>query len=560
MAPKATGQVIRRGEAWFARVRTGKGPGERPAIKLPTCTTEKQAEARKDLMVALIAKLRTAGRGDFIPTALDKAATLPDERLAALGKLVDGLCAGTVRPKGEAALAGTMTLQTFAERWTSGELARLHPDHIRTKKSAGDDKGRLEKHVYPVIGHVALASFRLEDAEAVMRSLPPELSPASRRHVAGSLARLMRLAVYPCRILAVSPLPPGFLPSLRNRKTGSFLYPAEEAKLLACIDVPLHYRMLYGVLAREGMRRSEAANLLWQFLDLEQGTITLEHHKTAEHSGARTWALDASTAEALRRWRRLRPGGDDQRVFRTGRGGRVHVRNVADCLRSHLTLAKVDRDELHRGSERRMRMRVHDLRATFVTLALALDRSETWVTDRTGHTSSAMLQRYRRAARMAAELGLGWLAPMHETIPELARTSGTGPGTDAAGASAAPPKSKDKRADMRTGPDSGQCFPAGAEQPDSRGGQGRKADRSRPLATDGAHSEAPGARSPAPLSPRAEAVAHLASDIARATAAGDLALARCLSETLGRLLAPDGAEPGGVVDLAARREKKGGQS
>jgi hypothetical protein len=42
-----------------------------------------------------------------------------------------------------------------------------------------------------------------------------------------------------------------------------------------------------------------------------------------------------------------------------------------------------------------------------VTLALACGRTEAWVTDRTGHKSSAMIARYKRSARFAAELKLG---------------------------------------------------------------------------------------------------------------------------------------------------------
>ena len=64
-------------------------------------------------------------------------------------------------------------------------------------------------------------------------------------------------------------------------------------------------------------------------------------------------------------------------------------------------------------------MRAHDLRGTFVTLALADSRSETWVADRTGHRTSQMINRYRRAARSAMELGLGPLAPLDYAIREL---------------------------------------------------------------------------------------------------------------------------------------------
>lgn len=39
---------------------------------------------------------------------------------------------------------------------------------------------------------------------------------------------------------------------------------------------------------------------------------------------------------------------------------------------------------------------------------------------RTGHTTSAMLTRYRRDADSITELNLGWFTPLHEAIPELA--------------------------------------------------------------------------------------------------------------------------------------------
>ena len=77
------------------------------------------------------------------------------------------------------------------------------------------------------------------------------------------------------------------------------------------------------------------------------------------------------------------------------------------------------RPELFTRSEHRLRVRAHDLRATFVTLALAAGKSESWVADRTGHKSSAMINKYRRTARFASELGLGELAPLDQAVPEL---------------------------------------------------------------------------------------------------------------------------------------------
>ena len=52
-----------------------------------------------------------------------------------------------------------------------------------------------------------------------------------------------------------------------------------------------------------------------------------------------------------------------------------------------------------------------------MTVALANGQTEAWGCD--GHTSSVMLNRYRRQARTHNELALGVLAPLKEAIPEL---------------------------------------------------------------------------------------------------------------------------------------------
>jgi integrase len=62
-------------------------------------------------------------------------------------------------------------------------------------------------------------------------------------------------------------------------------------------------------------------------------------------------------------------------------------------------------------------MRVHDLRATFVTVSLATGKTETWVADRTGHKSSEMINRYRRSAWTWSETALGGLDPLDACFP-----------------------------------------------------------------------------------------------------------------------------------------------
>jgi hypothetical protein len=62
---------------------------------------------------------------------------------------------------------------------------------------------------------------------------------------------------------------------------------------------------------------------------------------------------------------------------------------------------------------------VHDLRGTFVTVSLANGKSESWISDRTGHRSSVMIARYKRTARTFSELHTGNFAPLDSAIPEL---------------------------------------------------------------------------------------------------------------------------------------------
>ena len=219
----------------------------------------------------------------------------------------------------------------------------------------------------------------------------------------------------------MSPLGRGFLPKVERRHAFSYLFPEEDARLLASDKIGFTHRLLYGVLAREGMRAGEATDLAWREIDLERGLVRLDANKTDE---PRAWALDQNVTLALRQWRDRQAGpGLEAPVFASSKGTRLKLR--ADDFRDHLARAGVSRPELFERSKTRHPIRVHDLRATFVTVSLANGRSETWVADRTGHRSSEMINRYRRPARTHAELGLGALVPLDQALPEL-RTSTQG--------------------------------------------------------------------------------------------------------------------------------------
>jgi hypothetical protein len=97
----------------------------------------------------------------------------------------------------------------------------------------------------------------LDDCEHIMRTIP-ESAARSRCHIAGTIARIFRMAVYPLRFVEQSPIPPGFSRKSAARRAYAYLYPDEDRRLLGCSAVPLAYRLLWGFLVREGTRESEA--------------------------------------------------------------------------------------------------------------------------------------------------------------------------------------------------------------------------------------------------------------------------------------------------------------
>lgn len=388
------------------KVRLAPGEEGRFTRELPAGLSKEQADERDSTIARLLPALRAAGQEALIERVVEELVTCSQEEWPRLVSYVESKLVTGVR----APIRDLSTVQQIGERWTSGELARQYPDHIKKKTSSQDDRIRLERYVYPHIGDLPMEAVTLDHAEAVMAAIPANKSAGTRRQIAQVMRRLLALAVYPLRILAAQPIPRGFLP--KPTKAAFFwLYPTEEALLLGDKRIPLERRLAYGILCREGMRASDLAGLLWEELDLVRGVLNLGVHKTSAHTGARSWVLRPDTAEALRWWRRQVKG--------RGKVLPISLEHLAVQLRRDLGRLPVRR-ELVVGQAGRRRLRGHDLRGSFVTVALAQGKTEAWVTDRTGHTTSSQLAAYKRAARSAAELELGDWRPFLVSLPETA--------------------------------------------------------------------------------------------------------------------------------------------
>ncbi|WP_437276069.1 tyrosine-type recombinase/integrase [Sorangium sp. So ce375] len=432
-----SGSVRLRRNTWTARLSLGEAG--RRTFSLPTCRTEHEANARLEVLADLAGHLLAAGQIVLGLPLLEQAAAREGNALRDVRLAVDQLCRGEARARA----TGETTFAEFAERVLSGKLAEQYPDHVKAIRSTDDYRRRLA-HVLNVLGPVPLVRFTLDHADHAMSLLPGHLQPGTRQKIAQIIHRMLTLATYPARIIASNPLPRGWIPKTDDEKAKGYLYPDEDHRLMRCKAIPLCFRIYYGFLDREGMRADEAGRLQWSDLDLDRGAVVLDENKTDD---PRAWALSPDVVRALRKWREICP--DKVRVFVGKWGNALPGHNGAKNFRDHLRRAGVDRPELFETTDARLNIRLHDTRATFITVKLANGRTETWISDRTGHSSSDQIHNYKRAARKVAELALGDFAPLDEAIPEL-----TGKGGSVGGSGRASEESEE--------PDAGSTNDAGS--------------------------------------------------------------------------------------------------
>jgi integrase len=425
MPKEATGELRTLADGFAARI-TIQGR-ERRDFVLTTCATDMEAAERCKALAGMAARLRRGRKApEQIVALLERAArTRAGRPWEFVVEAIERECTGRTREIGRGKIP---VLSDWAKDWTSGELAKKYPDHVRKKRSSSRDEELLRLYILPHVRDVRVDEFTLTDAELVMASLPETdprrptkaLSTGTRRHIAQVMARLMRLAVYPGKWREVSPIPAGWLPRLSASRAKECLYPDEDTLLLGGKsvepgkpDVPVLRRLAYGFLSREGMRTSELASLRWSDLDLKRGRVSLDENKTDD---PRDWDLRPDVVEALARWKRRETETEPGDHVFAENGVPLNVMHLAKLLQDDLRRVGVTRPQLFERSNVRQPIRAHDLRATMVTIALANGRSETWISDRTGHRSHEMINAYRRKARTWNQADLG---PMHELIAEL---------------------------------------------------------------------------------------------------------------------------------------------
>jgi integrase len=424
--------VTPKGRAFQTRLRIGRDAAgkqlrERLLIHIDPESTGALERAREaERVMQVMANQLAAMKAEKAIETLIEAGKVAGEpkKLQALARAVDKASAVAGQMKAQKPKdAGPVTFREVVEEWTSGRLKSNHPDNpaVRAKTDRGRKIDRATLAVFlPALGDMAMAAITGEDILKAKKLVPADLDPDTRRLYLLRLRSVFRLARKPLKLITVVPDEAEDLPGLKTRNLFWFLYPEEEAQLLACRKIPLCYRVLYAWLMRNGTRIDETLRLTHDHLDLKRGRVHLEAEWT-KTKRARFWDLEQDVHLAMRAWFEIdgRPKGE-RRVFHSTKGDTLHQVTVQERFLSDLLLAGVDRAELHKTTKGSRKLRVHDSRASFCTLARRRGMPDAWIMDRSGHESAAQLEKYSRFVRHADEQGIArWFADMGQAIPEI---------------------------------------------------------------------------------------------------------------------------------------------
>jgi integrase len=348
------------------------------------------------------------------------------ERLDVLRR---GLMLGAPIPKGRA-----LTVGEYLTEWIERNRSRVRPSTWAAREQ------HVRLWLIPTLGRYTLARLSPADVERALAEFLRSGRP--RGADAGTSSRSPRRVVSPLTIrhlratlrMALSDAERDGL-VVRNAAAKarpprvpyapiSYLTPEQVNRLLDATRED-EYGPLYALLVGSGLRLGEALGLAWRDIDQEAGTLTVRQTMALRADGTyglsepktprsrRTLPLTATARDALRRQRvrqdtaRLAAGTAWQDthglVFTDAVGRGLRPRDV-----SHAFARAVRAYGL-------ARVRLHDLRHTFATLALAEGVGLATVADLLGHTGvaitaahySAIVPELRREAAAAIDRAIG---------------------------------------------------------------------------------------------------------------------------------------------------------
>ncbi|HEU5085130.1 MAG TPA: tyrosine-type recombinase/integrase [Acidimicrobiales bacterium] len=312
--------------------------------------------------------------------------------------------------------AGRVTLEAWATEWQR-TVVHLRPKTRRSYES------NLRNHILPVLGEYELAKLTPSQLRAWMSDLTVKkgrggkaLAPATVAQAYRTLNRVLSAAVDD-ELIGRNPLG-GVKPPQVQTTPMRFLTHEELALLAEKTDE--RYRALVLVAGYTGLRAGELMALRRHHVDLLRRTISITEQvqhiggrfvvsapKSA--AGRRSVSMPRLVAEALdAHLRALEDQSVDALVFPAPEGGYL----VAQNFRKRVWLPAVETAGL-------APLRLHDLRHTCASLAIAAGADVKVLQRMLGHASAALtLDRY-------GHLMPGQAESLAERLDEMARAAGT---------------------------------------------------------------------------------------------------------------------------------------
>jgi integrase len=309
------------------------------------------------------------------------------------------------RARGVLPPPGRLTVRQFLEEWLAGVTHRLKPQSVQIYRI------RLEQNILPLLGDRRLAALQPLELERLYRRLLEEgLGPATVRNVHSIVHKALADAVRR-GYLSTNPADRVDPPRAAHPAAGAALT-AEEARQLLAAARGDRLEALAVLALTTGMRKGELLALRWRDVDLEArvvrvtgtlvylgGEYRIQEPKTA--SSRRAVALAELACSALRAHRQR------QLEERLRAGPAWHDLDLVFCREDGYYLnPKAPLEWFHRVLERAglRKVRLHDLRHTAATLAIASGVDVRTTGALLGHASAKMtLDTYGHALPRAAE-------------------------------------------------------------------------------------------------------------------------------------------------------------
>lgn len=288
------------------------------------------------------------------------------------------------------AKSGKYTVGTWMDEWFENVAKiKVRPSSHQTYK------GYIDNHIKPNIGNVPLEKLTTMDLQKFYRKLltkgrveriesreqPKGLSAKTVRNINQVISSAMDLAVAQ-KIISANPTNACELPKVEHQEMQTI--PAEQ--LQAFLDEARAsgvYEMYYIELAT-GLRRGELLGLKWQDIDWKNGIIKVRRQVArvdgqiveAPLKTKNSYRAVTISQQAIEVLKQQKAKTHDQYVFPSPNGGPISPDSVNNMLKRVLDRAGIPK------------VRFHDLRHTFATIALQNGVDIKTVSGMLGHFSA----------------------------------------------------------------------------------------------------------------------------------------------------------------------------